>query len=121
MVQTEEIKLVDQGRGLQLSTSRILVQDLVPYFQEGCSYEEIIRWLPTLSREEIEFVETYYRNHQKALDDEDQQIRARTEGRIRQQRLRFPQFEGTSEERMARLKELLRKRLAEKNGEGHTG
>jgi hypothetical protein len=33
-----EITLVDRGRGLQLSTSRITVHDLVPYFQEGCSY-----------------------------------------------------------------------------------
>jgi len=29
---THEIKLVDHGRGLQLSTSRVTVQDLVPYF-----------------------------------------------------------------------------------------
>ena len=27
-----EIQIVDRGRGLQLSTSRITVQDLVPYF-----------------------------------------------------------------------------------------
>ena len=44
---TETIAIVDHGRGLQLSTSRVTVQDLVPYFQEGCSNEEIIRWIPT--------------------------------------------------------------------------
>ena len=37
----KDIRIVDRGRGLQLSTSRITVQDLVPYFQDGCSYEEI--------------------------------------------------------------------------------
>ena len=49
----KEITLVDRGRGLQLSTSRITVHDLVPYFQEGCSDDEIIRWLPSLTHEEI--------------------------------------------------------------------
>jgi hypothetical protein len=33
----KEIAIVDRGRGLQLSTSRITVQDLVPYFQRGWS------------------------------------------------------------------------------------
>ena len=70
-----EITLVDCGRGLQLSTSRVTVQDLVPYFQEGCSPGEIIRWIPTLSREEIAVVERYYRDHQHELDEEDQHIR----------------------------------------------
>ncbi len=73
-----EITLVDCGRGLQLSTSRVTVQDLVPYFQEGCSPGEIIRWIPTLSREEIAVVERYYRDHQQELDEEDQHIRERS-------------------------------------------
>jgi hypothetical protein len=38
-----EITLIDQGRGLQLSTHRARVQDLVPFFQEGCSDDEIRR------------------------------------------------------------------------------
>src|SRR5436309_3681172 len=72
-----DIHLVDRGRGLQLSTSRITVQDLVPYFQEGCSNEEIIRWIPTLTAEEIAVVERYYRDHQAALDAEDLRIQER--------------------------------------------
>ena len=60
------------------STSRVTVQDLVPYFQEGCSPEEIIRWIPTLSAEEIAVVERYYREHQKEFDDEDHLIRERS-------------------------------------------
>jgi uncharacterized protein (DUF433 family) len=54
---TETIEIVDRGRGPQLSTSRITVQDLVPYFQEGCSHAEIMRWIPTVSAEEIAVVE----------------------------------------------------------------
>ncbi len=76
---TKTIEIVDRGRGLQLSTSRVTVQDLVPYFQEGCSYEEIIRWIPTLTAEEIAVVERYYRDHQQELDEEDRLIRAGNE------------------------------------------
>jgi uncharacterized protein (DUF433 family) len=61
-----------------LSTSRVTVQDLVPYFQEGCSYDEIMRWIPTLSHEEIAVVERYYRDHKDELDEEDRLIRERS-------------------------------------------
>ena len=72
------IEIVDRGRGLQLSTSRITVQDLVPYFQEGASCDEILRWIPTLTCEEITVVETYYRQHQAELDEQDRRIRERS-------------------------------------------
>jgi len=75
---TKTIEIVDCGRGLQLSTSRVTVQDLVPYFQEGCSHEEIIRWIPTLTAEEIAVAQCYYRDHQRELDEEDHLIRARS-------------------------------------------
>src|SRR5437870_1884577 len=75
------IQLVDRGRGLQLSTSRITVQDLVPYFQQGCSYEEIVRWIPSLTHDEIAVVEQYYREHRTELDEEDRRIRERAASR----------------------------------------
>ena len=75
---SEKIELVNRGRGLQLSTIRLTVQDLVPYFQEGCSYEEILRWIPDLTIEEIKVVETYYREHQAELDEQDRRIRERS-------------------------------------------
>ncbi len=73
-----DIQIVDRGRGLQLSTSRVTVQDLVPYFQEGCSYADIIRWIPTLSNEEIAVVEQYYLEHKEKLDEDDRLIRERS-------------------------------------------
>lgn len=73
---TQAIEIVDRGRGLQLSTSRVTVQDLLPYFQESCSDEEIIRWIPTLTAEEIAVVRRYYNDHRQELDDEDRLIRA---------------------------------------------
>ncbi len=63
------ISLIDRGRGLQLSTSRITVHDLVPYVQDGCPYDEIIRWIPSLTHKEIAIVERYYRQHKDELDE----------------------------------------------------
>jgi len=84
------------------------VQDLVPYFQRECSYEEIMQWMPTLNREEIALVEKYYHEHKQELDDEDRRIRAYVAEQIRLQRLRFP--EESSEIRLARMKDRLRQR-----------
>jgi uncharacterized protein (DUF433 family) len=118
-MKTEIIQIVDVGRGPQLSTSRITVQDLVPYFQDGYSHAEIIRWIPTLTAEEIGVVERYYREHQADLDKEDKQIQAYVAEQVRLQRLRFP--EEPREVRLSRMKETLRKRQKERNGEGHPG
>jgi uncharacterized protein (DUF433 family) len=93
---------------LQLSTSRITVQDLVPYFQQGCSYDEIGRWIPTLSHEEIAAVERYYQEHKPELDEEDRQIRESVAEQILQQRLRFP--EEPRDVRLARMRQTLRER-----------
>ena len=49
----EPITIVDRGRGLQLSTSRITVQDLLPYYRDGTSNDEIRRWIPALTDDEI--------------------------------------------------------------------
>lgn len=75
---TKTIEIIDRGKGPQLSTSRITVQDLVPYFQEGSTYDEIRRWIPSLSHEEIAVVEHYYRAHQAELDEEERLIQKRS-------------------------------------------
>jgi uncharacterized protein (DUF433 family) len=113
-----EITLVDRGRGLQLSTSRITVHDLVPYFQERCSHDEIIRWLPTLTDDEIAVVESYYLQHKDELDAHESRIRAHRAEQIRLQRLRFPEREGSRHERLAELRQLLRQRRGETSDEG---
>src|SRR5262249_12609743 len=111
----EKIEIVDRGRGLQLSTSRITVQDLVPYFQKGCSCDEILRWMPALSRQEIAVVERYYHEHKQELDEEDCRIRAHVAEQVRLQRLRFP--EEPREVRLARMREMLHQRKQERSGE----
>jgi uncharacterized protein (DUF433 family) len=114
----KEITLVDRGRGLQLSNSRITVHDLVPYFQDGCSHDEIVRWLPSLTPEEITIVDRYYQQHKDELDEYDSRVRDYRAEKIRSQRLRFSEREGTREERLAQLGQLLRQRRQETDGEG---
>jgi uncharacterized protein (DUF433 family) len=109
----KEITIVDRGRGHQLSTCRITVLDLVRYFQKGSSPEEIIRWLPTLSHEEIAVAERFYHEHKAEFDEKDRRARERREEQIRLQRLNFPEMDGTTEERLDRLRHLLEKRRQE--------
>lgn len=118
---TQPVAIVDRGRGYQLSTCRITVLDLVPYFQKGNSPDEIRRWIPTLSYEEIEAVERFYRAHREEFDDKDRRARERRAEEIRLQRLKFPEVNGTAEERMARLQDLLEKRRRGRAGEGNPG
>src|SRR5438046_9200976 len=109
----KQMPLINRGRGLQLSTSRITVHDLVPYFQAGCSSDEIIRWIPSLTHEEIAVVERYYRQHQDELDDYERRVQAYRAEQIRLQQLRFPEREGSRHERLARLRQLLQQRRRE--------
>jgi uncharacterized protein (DUF433 family) len=107
-----DITLVNHGRGLQLSTSRVTVQDLVPYFQQGSSYEEIMRWIPTLTREEIAVVEAHYRAHRAELDEEDRRIRERNLQR------RNPEWVEKSLEDGKARREVLRQQLLRNKGNG---
>ena len=120
-MQTKTIEIIDIGRGPQLSTSRITVLDLIPYFHDGCSIPEILRWLPTLSPEEIEVVRQHYLAHQEMFDEMDRKTTAYREEQIRLQRIRFPEPEGTLEERIERLRRIIANRQKEKSGEGAIG
>jgi uncharacterized protein (DUF433 family) len=115
----EEITMVDRGRGVQLSNSRITVMDLVQYFRRNWSYDDIMQIIPSLTREEIAVVEGYYRKHKEELDEEDRKITEYREEQARLQALRFPIPDETREEKLARFRRLLQSRQ-EKNGEGNS-
>jgi hypothetical protein len=114
----EPITLVDRGRGLQLSTSRITVLDLVPYFRRGESYDEIRRWIPSLSEEEIGVVEAYYREHEGELVEADDRGRKYREEQVAKQHSQFPEMTGPADQRLQRLRDLIRKHHSGINGEG---
>jgi hypothetical protein len=97
------------------------VQDLVPYFQDGASHEEILRWIPTLTREEIAVVERYYREHRQELDEQDRRIRERSAQRKNPPEVEVILRRGT--EKMAALREAFqrKKEQTERNGDCPSG
>jgi len=116
-MKTETIQIVDHGRGPQLSTSRITVQDLLPYYRDGVSNEEIRRWIPSLTDDEIALLKDYIRAHYEEVLQSEREIKAYHD------RMRAAQPAWTRandhlsiEERKALLRKKLAHREAEKNG-----
>ena len=121
-MKTEAIQIVDRGRGPQLSSSRITVQDLLPYYRERASNDEIRRWIPSLSNEEIALLTAYIRDHY------DQVLQAEREIKAYHERMRAMQPAWTRagdhlslEQRRALLREKLARRKTGKNGADNSG
>lgn len=114
-----EITIINRGRGPQLSTSRITVQDIVPYFQLHYSYDQIREIMPSLSEAEIQVVERYFNEHREEVLDMDRRIRMRNATRKNP-----PEVEEilrrAREERLAWL-ESHRRNSEASNGEGRPG
>jgi uncharacterized protein (DUF433 family) len=112
----ESVKIIDRGRGPQLSTCRITVQDLVPYVQEKYTHEEILRIMPILTVEEIKVVEQYIQTNYHAVMEQDRRIRERVATRRK-----GPEAEEAERsERLQRLeaaRRQIRKARQEQNGD----
>lgn len=115
-----EIRIIDRGRGPQLSTSRITVQDLVPYFQLKYSYDQIREVMPTLSIAEIQAIERYVDEHREAVMEEDRRIRE-----LSATRRNPPWVEEVfrrTREKWPALEKAYKKYYGEEtNGDGHSG
>ena len=125
-MKTETIEIVDHGRGPQLSTTRITVLDIFYWLHRGHGWDRVHESMPTLTREEFDVVMDYINQHHAELVEKDRLAEERTERRMAEQHARggifAPADENmTLEERVARLREKMNQRLAEKNGEGHAG
>jgi uncharacterized protein (DUF433 family) len=109
-------QIVDRGRGPQLSTCRITVQDLVPYLQQGYSCDEIRAVMPVLTREDVRAVEQYVRDHYDAVMEQDRRIRERNA-----QRTTPPEIEEIRQRGHAKALDLLKQfagnNAPEKNGD----
>jgi uncharacterized protein (DUF433 family) len=115
-MKTATIEIIDRGRGPQLSTSRITVQDLVPYLLDNASYSDIREAMPSLSIEEIQLVEAYIRQHSAEVMEQDRRIRERAAAR-----------RGTDEEiekeraqrqaRLAKYRQEIKHKRRERNGD----
>ena len=113
----ETVQIVDRGRGPQLSNSRITVQDLLPYYQEGASNEEIRRWIRSLSDEEIAPLKDYIRDHYEEVVQTETEVKEYHDNMRRQQ----PAWTGGNDrlsidERRTLMLEKLRQRKTGQNG-----
>lgn len=116
-----EVSIIDCGRGPQLSTSRITVQDLFPYFQLGYTHEQIIRHvMPSLSFAEIEAARRYVEEHHEEVLDEDRLIRERNATRKNPPEIQAILRRGR-EQRLAWLERRNNHHAESPNGEGHSG
>lgn len=111
-----DIQIVDRGRGPQLSTSRVTVQDLVPYLQQKFTREQILEIMPVLTVEEIEAVERYVQENYEAVMEQDRRIREGAAARRQP-----PEVEDAErQERLKRLenaRQLIRRGKQERNGD----
>jgi uncharacterized protein (DUF433 family) len=112
-----EISIIDIGRGPQLSTSRITVQDIVPYFQLNYTYDEIREVMPSLSVEEIKVVERYFDENRDEMLEMDRRIRARNATRRNPPEIEAILRRGR-DKALARLEAIRQQRDQGRNGEG---
>lgn len=114
------ITIVDHGRGPQLSTSRITVQDVVPYLQLKYSYDEIRNVMPILSAAELEVIEHYVEEHREEVMAEDHRIRERNANRRNPPHVE-ELLRRSREKRLALQERLRNHRQEDGNGAGHPG
>jgi hypothetical protein len=125
-MKTETIEIVNRGRGPQLSTTRITVMDVFYWIHRAYGWDQVQKSMPTLTRAEFDVVMEYVNQHRDELAEKDRLAEERTDRRIAEQHARGgifapPDESMTTEQWVARLREKMNKRIAEKNGEGHPG
>ena len=106
------VQIVDRGRGPQLSTSRITVQDLVPYLLQNYGHEQILQIMPVLTVPEIQAVERNVHDNYDAVMEQDRRIRERNAARQNSTDVE----EAEREERLRRL-EAARRSIRQKEQE----
>ncbi len=120
------IEIVDRGRGPQLSTSRITVLDVYYYLHRGHDFDFIHQAMPSLSRAEFDRVREYIEQHEAELREMDRRAEEFVRRGVEAQRARGGVFADdpeprNTEERVARLRERMRRKVEERNGAGDPG
>jgi uncharacterized protein (DUF433 family) len=114
------IQIVDQGRGPQLSTCRITIQDLFPYLQQNCTWEEINLIMPVLTREDFEAVQRYMRENHDAVLAQDRRIRARNAQRTTPAEIQEIRKKGHAKA-LALMVQFKKNEAQDKNGDHSSG
>lgn len=117
---SKTIEIVDRGRGPQLSTNRITVQDIVPMLQRNCTPAEIMELIPVLKPEELQVIQQYVRDHYDEVMEQDRRIRERTANRVTPPEILKIREEGRAI-RMAMMEEFAKRKGQEKNGDCSPG
>jgi uncharacterized protein (DUF433 family) len=115
------VRIVDNGRGPQIEGHRLTVMDVFYYLHRGYDFDFIHRAMPSLTREQFDAVLAYVNEHHEELVEKDLRVDEFHRRGIEAQRARggiFAQDDEclTLEERVARLREKMKQKLAEKNG-----
>jgi len=118
---TKEVRIVDHGRGPQIEGHRLTVMDVFYYLHRGYDFDFIQRAMPSLTREQFDAVVEYVDRHHDELVERDRRVEEFHQRGMEAQRARGGIFAVndenlTTEERVARLKEKILRKQAEKNG-----
>ncbi len=120
----KKVRIVDLGRGPQIEGHRLTVMDVFYYLHRGYDFDFIHRAMPSLTREKFDTVVEYVNQHHDELVERDRRVDEFHKRGMEAQRARGGIFAEsdenlTTEERLARLKEKMKLKLAEKNGARH--
>jgi len=119
--ETKAIRIVDLGRGPQIEGSRLTVMDVFYYLHRGYGFDFIHQAMPSLTREQFDAVAKYVGEHRDELAEKDRRVEEFHQRGMEAQHARGGIFARSEEnlttgERVARLKDKLNRRAAEKNG-----
>src|SRR5438552_9128580 len=119
-VTTNTVRIVDSGRGPQIEGHRLTVMDVFYWLHRGYDFDAIHEIMPSLTREQFDAVVEYVGEHDVELAEKDRRVEERIQRDIAAQRARGGLFaerdeDLTTEQRVARLRETLQQKLAEKN------
>jgi uncharacterized protein (DUF433 family) len=114
------IEIIDRGRGPQLSTSRITVQDVVPMLKRNCPPEEIMELIPVLTREELRVIQDYVRDHYDDVMEQDRRIAEREANRVTPPEI-LEILERGRAKRLALMEQFAKAKSQEKNGANSPG
>jgi uncharacterized protein (DUF433 family) len=121
---SEPVRIVDVGRGPQIEGHRLTVMDVFYYLHRGYDFDFIHRAMPSLTRAQFDAVIEYVNEHREELAEKDRRVEEFHRRGQEAQQARGGIFAAsdeslTTEERLARFKEKMARKLAEKNGARH--
>jgi uncharacterized protein (DUF433 family) len=109
--------IIDRGRGPQLSTCKITVQDLLPFFKSGKTDAEILQWYPQIGADELLLLRQYFTDHVEEVLQSEKQIAAYHDELRKTYHRESPLATLSPEERRAYLtKKAAERRSVETNG-----